>query len=247
MDDTVRANEVTANGLTRESFMRSRDGKTAGRLRFGRVARVLALALVALVALFGCAGEEETESSAETSSGETEAADSAAETTSTDSEEPAETTETTETTETFKSASFQDWELEWRVQGENLAVSISYPSTGWLAVGFDPSRMMQDANIMIGYVSADGEVVLTDQYGTATTAHQPDEELGGSNDLSEVEGSEEDGVTTLSFVMPLDSGDEYDKPLTPGESYRVLVARGPDGQDDLTTYHAGRGGFEITL
>jgi hypothetical protein len=232
------------------------------------------LSLAVMFVLLGCAGDEEGSSSAESSEGDAQAAQTAeaGDTGDTDSgdagEEPeGESAESTESADgdtesesdaeadsaaagsapEFKSATFRDWELEWRVEGENLAVRISYPGTGWVALGFEPSRMMQDADIVIGYVSDDGEVTMTDQYGTGTTAHQLDSELGGSDDLTQVQGSEAEGRTTLSFVKPLDSGDEYDKALTPGEQYQVIVARGPDGQDDMTSYHAGRGGFEITL
>lgn len=146
----------------------------------------------------------------------------------------------------FKSAAHEGHELRWRVVGENLEVSISYATTGWVAVGFDPTRMMRDANIIIGYV-ADGEAVITDQYGNSTITHRPDEDLGGTYDLTNTSGTEEDGVTTLSFVMPLDSGDEYDRPLEPGETYTVILAHGADGVDDVETYHQGRGSMEITL
>lgn len=146
----------------------------------------------------------------------------------------------------FKSASHEGYELRWRVLGENLEVSVSYATTGWVAVGFDPTRMMRDANIIIGYV-ADGEAVITDQYGNSTITHRPDTDLGGSDDLTSASGTEEDGVTTLSFVMPLDSGDEYDRALEPGETYTVILAHGADGVDDMETYHEGRASMEITL
>ncbi len=146
----------------------------------------------------------------------------------------------------FKSATHEGHELRWRVIGENLEVSISYATTGWVAVGFNPTRMMRDANIIIGYV-ADGEAVITDQFGNSTITHRPDEDLGGTYDLTNTAGTEEDGVTTLSFVMPLDSGDEYDRPLEQGETYTVIVAHGADGVDDVATYHQGRGSMEITL
>lgn len=47
--------------------------------------------------------------------------------------------------------------LQWKVEGENLSVIVSAPTTGW--VGFAPSQKMKDASIIIGYVK-DGRTEL---------------------------------------------------------------------------------------
>ena len=103
-----------------------------------------------------------------------------------------------------------------------------------------------DANIIIGYVS-DEEVFLRDDYGIGNVRHGADVDNGGTYDLSDVEGSEAGGVTTVSFTMPLDSGDALDKPLVSGSTYKMLMAHGPDGADDFGTYHGSRGSVEINL
>ena len=54
-------------------------------------------------------------------------------------------------------------------------------------------------------------------------------------------------MTSISFTIPLDSGDALDKPLVPGVSYKVIVAYGPDGADEFGTYHGSRGSFEAEL
>jgi hypothetical protein len=134
----------------------------------------------------------------------------------------------------FSSATDGGITLQWKVDGENLRVRVAAAVTGWVAVGFDPSRKMQDSNIIIGYVEG-GRVFVEDHYGTGATSHSPDADLGGRNDVSDVEGGEENGGTWLSFTIPLDSGDRYDKALEPGNSYRVNLAAG--GQDDSGNYH----------
>lgn len=136
--------------------------------------------------------------------------------------------------------------LSWRINGEALEVSVSAPTTGWVAVGFEPSRAMKDANILIGYV-ADGEVVVTDQFGTTMVQHAEDTTLGGTVDVTVLGGAESDGSTTLEFSIPLDSGDEYDRPLEPGSTVGVILAYGENGADDLSGYHRDRAAVEITL
>jgi hypothetical protein len=128
--------------------------------------------------------------------------------------------------------------LRWQTQaGEKLAVELTGPTTGWVAVGFDPSMMMLDANIIIGYVSG-GETFIRDDWGWQTTSHRADTLLGGTHDVIIDGGQESEGSTQIRFTIPLDSGDPYDKPLVPGNTYPILMARGPDGADDFTTYHA---------
>ncbi|MEX2445518.1 MAG: DOMON domain-containing protein [Alkalispirochaeta sp.] len=132
------------------------------------------------------------------------------------------------------------------VVGDTLEVELSAETTGWISIGFDPSRQMADANIIIAYVE-DGELRIADDYGIGRMAHGRDTEHGGSDDIIAATGRQEDGVTTVEFTIPLDSGDDLDKPLIPGETYLVLVAYGPDGAADFTTYHANRGSFELEL
>lgn len=130
----------------------------------------------------------------------------------------------------------EDFHLSLTTDGETLSVEISAPTTGWVAVGFDPSAAMKDANIVIGYV-ADGQVHLRDDWGSGHTSHEPDVDLGGSDDITGVSGSEEDGVTSISFTIPLDSGTPGDKALVPGSVFNILMAYGPDGSDGFGEYH----------
>lgn len=132
----------------------------------------------------------------------------------------------------------------WRVDGDRLRIALTGPTDGWIAIGFLPTRMMKDADIHIGYV--DGvTVVMTDQFGTGITSHASDEELGGASHIADLAGEETDGVTTIRYSIPLDSGDEYDQTLTPGETIPVILAWGRS--DDTRSPHRERTRIEITL
>ena len=135
----------------------------------------------------------------------------------------------------------------WANDGENLHAAMAAETSGWVSVGFDPESRMQGANYVFGYVR-DGQAFVADMFGTrpaGSGSHPPDEELGGSNDVLEYAGREEGGVTVIEFKIPLDSGDAYDKPLSAGASYTIIVARG--SRDDFDASHNARGSAEITL
>jgi hypothetical protein len=136
--------------------------------------------------------------------------------------------------------------LWWRNDAESLYLAMEAPSTGWVALGLDPEDRMMGANFIFGMV-VDGETTIWDAYGTTPAGpdHPPDEELGGTSDIEVYAGVEEDGKTRLEVKIPLDSGDEFDKPLVPGRSYPVIAAYGTS--DSFTASHPSREQGEIIL
>ncbi len=144
------------------------------------------------------------------------------------------------------SVTVDDFTMEWSILENEIAISMSAPTTGWVAVGFDPSAAMKDADIVIGYVE-NGEVFISDDWGDGHITHSPDTELGGTSNVTAITGSEAGGVTELSFSIPLDSGDQYDKVLHEGMTVSVIMAYGPQGSDDFQGYHAWAETVELEL
>lgn len=144
----------------------------------------------------------------------------------------------------FKQIELEGSEVRWKVDGRNVRFEISAPTEGWVAVGFEPSRYMQDANIIIGYVR-NGELFISDQFGTSSFAHRRDTEIGGRNDISNPAGSESGGRTAIEFTIPLDSGDDFDQPLVEGEVITMILAYARDAEDNFETKHANRGAIQV--
>jgi len=138
----------------------------------------------------------------------------------------------------------KDITFEYKVEGANLSVKLTGPASGWLAVGFDPSDGMQDANIIMGYVK-DGQGFFRDDFGTGRGSHQPDTELGGVDNIIDKSGKEENNITELSFKIPLNSGDAKDKELEVGKTYEVMLAQGK--ADDFTSFHIFKTEVKVTI
>lgn len=138
--------------------------------------------------------------------------------------------------------------LKYRVtmDGAFLENQISASTTGWVSVGYRPVNTMQGANIIIGYVVS-GNASIRDDWGVSQTSHSSDLVLGGQNNVQNISGTELGGVTTLNFRIPLNSGDAYDKLLTTGTTYPIILARGSNGSDNFTSYHAGAGFSNINI
>ena len=136
--------------------------------------------------------------------------------------------------------------LSWVLSDSDIEITVSAPTTGWVAVGFEPTAAMKDADIIIGFVSADG-VFIRDDWGDGFTSHRADTELGGADNVTLISGNEEDGATRLIFSIPLSSGDQYDKHLETGTTYKVLLAYGQEDADNYQGYHAWAKTVELEL
>jgi hypothetical protein len=139
-----------------------------------------------------------------------------------------------------------DVTVHWRNDAEYLYIAFAGDTEGWVSVGLDPEQRMQGANYLLGAVT-DGEAQIWDAYGQGPVGptHPPDTEIGGTDDIVAYAGLEEEGTTLFEVQIPLDSGDEYDKPLEPGRTYPIIVAVG--SSDEYNASHTARAAGEITL
>ncbi len=133
----------------------------------------------------------------------------------------------------------------WKVDGDRLAVKLSAQTEGWVGIGFNPSRMMKDANFILGYVK-DGKPEITDDFGDTNNNHSPDDKLGGTQDVTLVGGSEEGGMTTIEFTMPLQSPDKNDGTITANGDTIVLLAYG-GARDSFKSKHQYRTALKVNL
>ena len=140
--------------------------------------------------------------------------------------------------------SYGNYEIRWLSDDQYIYIGIRAKTTGWVAIGFDPTSGMKDADMVFGFLQG-GEIVISDQFSTGTFGpHSPDTELGGTDDILEAGGKEEGGFTIIEFKRALDTGDQYDKALAEGV-IKIIWAYGPD--DEITKKHAVRGDGEISI
>lgn len=138
----------------------------------------------------------------------------------------------------------QMW-FAWKVQGSDIHIRLKAKTTSWVGIGFNPTSMMKDANFVIGYVKK-GKVSVTDHFGTTQRQHMKDTKLGGSDNVKQAAGKEENGVTEISFVVPLKSGDKKDQDIVVDKDMVVLLAYGA-GRDSYRTKHDFRTALKVNL
>jgi hypothetical protein len=139
----------------------------------------------------------------------------------------------------------EDMSFAWKIEGDTLAGKLVAETDGWVGVGFNPSKAMQDGNFILGYVKK-GEPTVVDHWGDRRNAHKADDKLGGTEDVTLVGGSEEGKITTVEFTIPLNSGDKYDQPIDPNGETIVLLSYG-SGRDSFRSKHKYRASFKVNL
>lgn len=127
--------------------------------------------------------------------------------------------------------------LHWKIDAGTITMAMEGKTTGWLSIGFDPGQAMKDADMIIGWIDIDGTIHVVDAYSTGTTGpHPPDTQLGGTDDFTDVGGSESGGTTVIEFMRPLSTGDQYDKDIPAEGDMTIIWATG--GSDNFNDQHA---------
>jgi hypothetical protein len=140
----------------------------------------------------------------------------------------------------------EDFVVYWSLDQDSVHFAIRARTPGWLALGFDPTLAMDQADMIFGWVEGDGTVGARDCFSTGMFGpHPEDEQLGGTRDLPAFAGSEGGGFTSFEFDRPMDTGDAYDKPLNRAGDLRVIWAVG--ASDDYLSPHSRRGGGTLRL
>jgi hypothetical protein len=137
------------------------------------------------------------------------------------------------------------FQIRWSNDASFLRVGLTSPGMGYLAIGFDPDDRMQGANFVLAAVRS-GQLWTRDDYGNGPLTHASDASLGGTDDILAAAGRESEGKTHVEFVIALNSGDRFDKLLTPGTTYDIVISF-HETNDDFDTYHSRRGAGKMRL
>ena len=136
--------------------------------------------------------------------------------------------------------------LYWEITADTAHFGIPARTPGWVCLGIEPTQVMAQADMIFGWVEADGTAGALDCYSTGLFGpHPPDEELGGQQHILSFAGTEQGGVTTFEFSRALETGDSYDKPLSGEGQYKIIWAS--SNSDDYLDPHNLRGSATISL
>ncbi len=139
----------------------------------------------------------------------------------------------------------KDMAFSWTVEGDQIHVKLSAKTTGWVGIGFNPESAMSNANIIIGAVKK-GKVKIQDHFANKKRGHSSDKKQGGKDHVQKAAGSEENGITTISFSIPLNSGEKFDTPIKADGTDLVMLAYG-GGRDNFSGRHPFKSVYKVDL
>ena len=135
----------------------------------------------------------------------------------------------------------RSFEVCWKNDAQDLYMAMKAKTLGWIAVGYEPTDWMKDADIVLGYVH-DGNAIVQDQYSTGNYGpHVPDTELGGTNDIQEYGGRAENGYTVIEFKRKMNTGDKYDKAFVPGQAVPIIWSLSDSNSTEVRHVADGKG------
>jgi hypothetical protein len=137
----------------------------------------------------------------------------------------------------------KDMTVSWTLDGDQVRMELSAKTTGWVSMGIDPEDAMGGGDIIIGAVK-NGKVRIEDHFADKKRGHSPDEKLGGTSQVTDPAGKEENGVTTISFTRPVTASEQWDKSIQASGKTRVMFAFGT-GMDSFIAGHQYRTVYDI--
>lgn len=132
--------------------------------------------------------------------------------------------------------------------GEHIIFTIRAQTTGWAAIGFEPTTLMHKAEIIFVGVNADGESYIEHHYANTWTGHQRVDTMEseqGKDLLELIEITQDEEWLTATVRRKTEVSGRYYKQLTPEKELVFMWAIGRG--DNTSRKHTERAKATITL
>jgi len=117
------------------------------------------------------------------------------------------------------------WEYNENTDKVNFTISSKNPDkrNKWTGIGFSDNPQMRQTDAIIGWVEPNGRYFMMDMW----TTNYLTPVLESKQDIFDMSGKLENGVTTISFSRPRDTGDSQDVAFTDTEArYMIFPIKG---------------------
>jgi hypothetical protein len=122
-----------------------------------------------------------------------------------------------------------NFKILWQIEGETVFMAIEAKAPGWVALGFEPTNVMANADMIFGLVGEGKDVQVIDAWSSGMFGpHPPDADQGGKNNVLSFAGSRKDGKVIFEFSRLLNTGDKFDKVIPKTGNLKLIWAYGPN-------------------
>ncbi len=134
--------------------------------------------------------------------------------------------------------------VSWEHQGDMVTFTASAPDDGWVALGFNSKNDIVGSNlIMIGV--KDTKITKEDFYVVSAGNPKPVGTLGSKSQIINPSGTDKNGITTITFSLPIKALDKHHFDLHKGKRLWLICAYSME--DEFDHHSRMRRHVEITL
>lgn len=147
-----------------------------------------------------------------------------------------------------REASFDggNYRLLWSIEGDTLFMAIEAKAAGWVAIGFDPSTVMANCDMVFGIIDSLGKAQAIDAWSKGMFGpHPADTDQGGKSNITAAAGTRSGGSVIFEFSRKLSTGDRFDKVIPKSGNFKVIWAY--SGSSQFTAKHSKAGTGTIQM
>ncbi|RMA56744.1 DOMON domain-containing protein [Ulvibacter antarcticus] len=135
-------------------------------------------------------------------------------------------------------------EIQWYFDQDTIQFTMAAPTNGWVTIGFNETNSITGAYLLMGRVRQNiAEVV--EHFTLSPGNYKPINSLDDHILVNNVSGVESNNTTTISFSVEVSSACKYQKELSVGKSYWMIIAYSLE--DDFQHHSIMRTSVHITL
>ncbi len=144
----------------------------------------------------------------------------------------------------MKSISKNEMNVSWFFSENRIHFTMSAPTNGWVTIGFNTHTGTKDAYLIMGNVAGD-KVKIAEHYTLDPGNYKPIATLGASPQVQNATGFENSNKTVLRFSLPKKSFSKYQKDLSQGKEYTMILAF--SREDDFQHHSIMRTSINVKL
>jgi hypothetical protein len=116
--------------------------------------------------------------------------------------------------------------LNWNINNltQEITFNMDVGTAGWIGLGFSKDGLMTGSDIIIGYIDSNGKPIVTDRHAIGRYLPPLDTDLGGSSDLTNIQGSYKNKRSNITFTRKLSCKDKFDYNITLGQKIFLLFS-----------------------
>ncbi len=124
--------------------------------------------------------------------------------------------------------------VRWYYESNRIYFEMIAPTTGWVTIGFNTKVGTTGAYLLMGNI-INSKVNLVEHYTKSPGDYSPISRFGANPQVENVEGIQQARKTTIRFSLPTASLSKYQKNLSEGKEYYMIMAY---SQEDDFQHHS---------